>query len=522
MMTISKRLHTIREWYEKLPQTQNIFVIGITATMGGMMFGFDVSSISAFVSQEYYRNFFGYPNSTEQGAITAAMSGGSIFGSLFSNHISEPFGRKMALIFCALFWIVGAIVQCSSRNLAQLVCGRIISGFGVGLGSTTAPVYCSEISPASLRGVMGGLYQASLTLGILVMFFIGYGCSFIQGVGSFRLAWGLQMIPGIFLILGVLSLPESPRWLAGHDQWEEAERILQALNKKADQEKIMTEIAELKESVVLDQLAKDTTYLDLFRKKNYKSSIVGISAQIWNQLTGMNVMMYYVVYIFEMVGFTGNTNLVSSSIQYVINFGVTVASLPLPDYIGRRNLMIVGGVVMMVWLCLVGGLFARYSEPIPNVPSDATVVITVTDNTAGKAIVACSYLFVATFASTWAVCSWAFVAEIFPNRTRSKGTSIAVASDWAFNFALAMFTPPAFRNITWKTYFLFASFCGAMAYTFFFYPETKNKTLEEVDMFFQSGIPAWRSKNFIPPAYENESELEKHTISHVEVLPKSS
>lgn len=520
MNLILRFLHRVREAYQKYPHTYNIYIIGLTATTSGMMFGFDVSSISSFVSQDYYKNYFGHPNSDVQGAITASMSAGSLFGSLFSNHISEPFGRKMALIFCAIFWIIGAIIQSSSRDLAQLICGRVISGFGIGLGSTTAPVYCSEVSPVSLRGVMGGLYQMAITLGILIMFFIGYGCQKINGVGSFRLAWGLQMIPGICLVLGVLCLPESPRWLASHDQWEEAEKTIIQLNNKENQEKVFTEIEELRESVVFYELSKNTTYVDLFRKKNRKSSIVGISAQIWNQLTGMNVMMYYVVYVFEMVGFKGNTNLISSSIQYVINFGVTVISLPLPDYVGRRTLMIGGGIGMMIWLFLVGGLFARYSERIPNVASNATVVIYIPDehNRAGKAIIACCYLFVATFASTWAVCSWAYVAEIFPNRTRDKGTSVAVACDWAFNFALAMFTPSAFRNITWKSYFLYGTFCGAMSiHAFFGYPETKGKTLEEVDILFQSGIPPWRGKAFVPPVYDLESDNDKHEVTHIEV-----
>lgn len=500
--------------------TYNIYVIAMITTVSGMMFGFDVSSISAFISQPSYRSFFNYPNSTTQGAITASMSAGCFLGAIGSSFLSEKLGRRTTLLFCALFWVLGSVVQSSVRNLAQLIVGRIISGVGVGIGSSITPIYCSEVSPASSRGIVGGLFQLAITFGILVMFYIGYGCSFISGEGSFRLAWALQMIPGLVLFVGIFFLPESPRWLANNGKWEQAEDVIKKINQKDKSERYLTEIDELKESIIIYELSKDIGYLDLFKKKNIKSSVVAISAQIWNQLTGMNVMMYYIVYIFEMVGYTGNTVLVSSSIQYVINFVVTLISLPLSDLFGRRRLMLIGGVLMMVWLFIVGGLFATYSKKVENISSDETVVITIPDNhrNVGKAIVACSYLFVASFASTWAVCSWCYFSEVLPTRTRSKAGLLAVASDWAMNFAIALFTPSAFRNITWKTYFVFGTFCGAMTvHAFFMYPETRGKTLEEIDMIFQGGIPAWRSSKFIAnDVVSNISDDKEDRVTHVE------
>lgn len=517
---------TLNRKLDSFPKTYNEVWIAIIATFAGMMFGFDVSSISAFISHDSYRNYFNNPGSVEQGAITAAVSGGCFIGSLASDVFSEAIGRRTTLIISGFLWIVGAIIQSSSHSVAQLVVGRVVSGSAIGIGSAVTPTYVSEISRAKNRGLIGGLYQLAITLGILVMFFIGYGCTFIDGTTSWRVAWALQMIPGVFLLSGVIFLPESPRWLANHDQWDAGVDIIRRVNKKEDEDTVNKEINELKESIEIFKLSKEVTYVDLFNKKNWKSSTVAISAQIWNQLTGMNVMMYYIVYIFEMVGFEGNTVLVSSSAQYVINFGVTFLSLPLPDLVGRRPLMVWGGLGMMILLFINGALFAAYSEKIPNVAKDATVVITIPPEhkAAGKAIMAFSYLFVATFASTWAVCSWAFFPEVLPTRTRSKAASVAVAADWAFNFAIAMFTPPAFHNISWKLYFIFGTFCGCMSiHTYLQYPETKGKTLEEIDMIFQSNVPAWHTAKFAIPATVVEHLDEKNvSTAHVETVKSSA
>lgn len=149
------------------------------------------------------------------------MAGGSFLGSLISPNFSDAFGRKVSLHICAALWIIGAILQCAAQDQAMLIVGRVISGMGIGFGSSAAPVYCSEISPPKIRGTISGLFQFSVTVGIMVLFYIGYGCHFIDGAAAFRITWGLQMVPGLILMVGVFFIPESPRWLANHDRWEE-------------------------------------------------------------------------------------------------------------------------------------------------------------------------------------------------------------------------------------------------------------------------------------------------------------
>ncbi|KAI0465497.1 high affinity glucose transporter [Komagataella kurtzmanii] len=512
--------------YDRFPKTYNIYAIAITATVSGLMFGFDISSVSSFVSQDHYRNYFNRPDSLTQGGITASMAGGSFLGSLFSSDFQDIFGRRVALHMCSVLWIIGAILQCAAQNQGMLIAGRLISGIGVGFGSASAPVYCSEVAPAKIRGMIGGLFQFSVTVGIMIMFYIGYGCHYIDGVASFRLAWGLQMVPGLILLVGVFFLPESPRWLANHNRWEDAVKVIANVVAKGDRENadVRLQLDEVQEQLLIDKDASDFGYLDLFKKDCIKRTFIGVSAQVWQQLCGINVAMYYVVYLFQMAGFTGNVALVSSSIQYVLNVVMTVPALFLMDRIGRRPLLIGGGIFMCIWLFGVAGLLGTYSEPIENFSGDDTVRITIPDQhkAAARGVIACSYLFVCSFAPTWGICIWVYASEIFNNRQRAKGAAFAASANWIFNFALAMFVPSAFRNITWKTYIIFGvfSFCLTI-HVFLQFPETRGKTLEEIDQMFKDNIPAWRSASYVPdmPIFNKEKVV---STEHAENASSSS
>ncbi|KAL2709791.1 High-affinity glucose transporter [Kluyveromyces marxianus] len=499
-------------FYAKFPQIHNIYAIGVISCISGLMFGFDISSMSSMIGTETYKKYFDHPKSITQGGITASMSGGSFLGSLLSPAISDTFGRKVSLHICAVLWIVGCILQSAAQDQPMLIAGRVIAGLGIGFGSGSAPIYCSEISPPKVRGLITGLFQFSITVGIMILFYVGYGCHFLSGNLSFRLTWGLQVIPGFVLLVGVLFLPESPRWLANHDRWEETETIVAKVVAKGnvDDEEVKFQLEEIKEQVILDAAAKNFSFKDLLRPKTRKKLFVGVCAQMWQQLCGMNVMMYYIVYVFNMAGYTGNTNLVASSIQYVLNVLMTFPALFLIDKVGRRPVLIVGGIFMFTWLFAVAGLLASYSVPAPNgVNGDDTVTIRIPDKhkSAARAVIACSYLFVCSYAPTWGIGIWIYCSEIFNNMERAKGSSVAAATNWAFNFALAMFVPSAFKNINWRTYIIFGAFSVALTVqTFFMFPETRGKTLEEIDQMWADDIPAWKTTSYVPqlPVVEDE------------------
>lgn len=191
----------------------------------------------------------------------------------------------------------------------MLIVGRIINGFCVGICSAQVPVYITEIAPPTKRGRLVGAQQWAITWGIMIMFYISYGCSFINGNAAFRVPWALQMIPAIILFFGMIVLPESPRWLASKDRWEECEQVLILTHGKGDAHSpwVAREFQEIREWIDIERASAQVRYIDLFSAKYINRTHIGLFTQIWSQLTGMNVMMYYITYVFAMAGLTGNT-----------------------------------------------------------------------------------------------------------------------------------------------------------------------------------------------------------------------
>lgn len=364
------------------------------------------------------------------------------------------------------------------------------------------------------------------------------------------------MIPAIILFFGMMILPESPRWLATKDRWEECERVLVLTHGKGDPNSpwVAREYQEIKQWLEIERRSKSVSYLELFSPRYINRTHIGLFTQIWSQLTGMNVMMYYITYgefdpsflslllnyslltqhmakeqhtniitVFTMAGLKGNNLIVSSSIQYVINVVMTVPALIWVDRIGRRPTLLVGSTLMMTWLFANAGILAVYGVPRPDGIDGIKEATTEVSGAAAKAVIACSYLFVASFAPTWGPVSWIYPPELFPNHLRGKAVALATSGNWAFNFALGYFVPPAFVNITWRTYILFGVFCIAMTiHVYFMFPETAGKPLEEVNEMFEDpngikhiGTPAWKTKNFTSQTarMEDNKDLPEKKIS---------
>ncbi|KAL9114986.1 MAG: hypothetical protein Q9227_001230 [Pyrenula ochraceoflavens] len=426
------------------------------------------------------------------------MAGGSFLGALISGWLTDRFGRKSAIQIGSVIWCVGSIIVCASQDIGMLIVGRFINGLSVGICSAQVPVYISELAPPSRRGLVVGTQQWAITWGILIMFYISYGCSFLKGNIAFRLPWGLQMIPAIVLFFGLFFLPESPRWLARKDRWEEALEVLALVHAKGNRDHnfVKAEMNEIQEMCEFERQNADVSFLELFKPNMINRTHIGVSTQIWSQLTGMNVIMYYITYVFGMAGLSGNSNLVASSINYVINVLTTVPALLFLDRIGRRVLLVGGATSLAIWWFTCAGLMASYGSPAPpggvgGTPEESWSI----SGAPAKAVIASSYLVVASFAPTWGPVSWVYPPELFPLRVRGKAVSLTTSSNWIFNFALGYFTPPAFVNIKWKTYLIFGVFSTAMAiHSFFLFPETAGKTLEEVEEMFMSGEPAWKTR----------------------------
>jgi MFS family permease len=204
-------------------------------------------------------------------------------------------------------------------------------------------------------------------------------------------------------------------------------------------------------------------------------------------------VLTYIRLVFNMAGLTGNTNLYSSAIQYVIFLITTGLILPFIDRIGRRTLLLIGATSAMILHFSIAGVMATYGHHVQSVAGNDNLKWEV-NGAAGKAVIALSYIFVGVYGFTWAPVGWIYCSEVFPLRVRARGVGLAAATNWIFNFALAYFVAPSFENIQWKTYIVFGTLCTAMVFHIFFtYPETAGRTLEEIDYIFECDLPVWRT-----------------------------
>ncbi|KAJ6098979.1 hypothetical protein N7467_000514 [Penicillium canescens] len=497
----------------KAPQLNNVYLISMLTTIGGLIQGFDVSSMSAIIGTDQYKEYFHKPDAVAQGGITASMAGGSLLGSLFSAWTSDRYGRRDSLFIACIFWLTGSTLMCAVQNVPMLIVSRIINGFSVGMLTSQGPILIAEISLPHQRGRLLSLQQWMITWGILIMYFISFGTSYISNNAVFRIPWGIQMIPAIVLMSCLPMMPRSPRWLATQDRWEEAVAVLARLHAKGDtlDPVVLAQTTEIREKIELERQYQSSGWMELFKPRNIIRVHCGIFTHIWSQLSGTNAMMYYIVYIFQMAGLEGNNALLSASIQYIINVVMTLPALIFIDRLPRRRLFIGGAFIMAVLQFTQAGLMASYGYHVPEgLKGSPTVTWRVSNGKASKAIIACSYLFIATFAPTWG----AYPPEIIPLYIRSKSVSLATFFNWACNFALTFFTPPGFKNIQWKIYCVFGTFCLVAAiHVFLLFPETCGKSLEEIDEVFNNqSIWAFKTRSE-PSRFAADIEQAKEDLS---------
>lgn len=283
------------------PKIYNTYFVAIVATVGGMLFGFDISSMSAIIGTDQYLDFFDNPHGVRQGAIGSALAAGSVVGSIIAGPVSDRIGRRDSIMFACLWWLAGTAIQAGVRGFGTLMAGRVLNGVCVGITSSQVPVYLAEIAKKEKRGSIIVIQQLAIEWGIFIMFFIGYGCSFIPGPASFRTAWGLQFVPCVLLMLGLPFLPRSPRWLAKVDRSEEAVTTLARIQAGGDVNDPLV-VAEWEEITTV--LAAERSAAPGWRKFVYngmwRRTLTGFTVQAWQQLSGANVMTYYVVYVFQM------------------------------------------------------------------------------------------------------------------------------------------------------------------------------------------------------------------------------
>ncbi|KAF1840956.1 general substrate transporter [Cucurbitaria berberidis CBS 394.84] len=489
--------------FDKFPKIYNVYFLAIIATMGGMLFGFDISSMSAIIGTTQYRTYFNNPSGVTQGAIGSALAAGSVVGSIMAGPVSDKFGRRDSLMFASLWWLVGTALQVATNGRAMLIAGRVLNGVTVGITSSQVPVYLAEISKHSQRGAIIIIQQLAIEWGILIMYFIGYGCSFIPGeTASFRTAWGIQFVPCVFFMIGLPFLPESPRWLAKVDRTDEAIFILANIQADGNLEDpyVIAEYEEIITVLTAERLAPKSWRKFVYNGM-WRRTLAGFSVQAWQQLSGANVMTYY-LYIFSMAGLEGNINLISSGVQYALFIIFSSIMFFFVDKIGRRTLLVWGAITMAFCHFVVGGTLGANYTYIPSkciskngVNGDKNVQMLVRGAPANT-VIAFSYLLIILYALTLAPICWVYAAEVWSLETRAWGMGIAAIGNWLFNFAIGLFIPPAFQNIRWGLFVVFGVLCLLAACQFWLtYPETCGKTIEEIEVMFSNGGPrAWQTK----------------------------
>jgi len=278
----------------KLPKVYNTYFVAIIATVGGMLFGFDISSMSAIVGTKQYVDYFDNPHGIIQGAIGSALAAGSVVGSIMAGPLSDWKGRRDSIFIACFFWLAGTSVQVSCNGWGMLIGGRVLNGVCVGITSSQVPVYLAEIAKHDKRGAIIVIQQLAIEWGIFFMFFIGYGCSFIPGAASFRTAWGIQFVPCVILMMGIPFLPRSPRWLAKKDRTEEAIDVLANIqaNGQKDDPLVLAEWEEIT-TVLAAERASGNKISIFFKNGMWRRTLAGFSVQAWQQMSGANVMVSF-------------------------------------------------------------------------------------------------------------------------------------------------------------------------------------------------------------------------------------
>ncbi|KAK9234037.1 general substrate transporter [Lipomyces kononenkoae] len=472
----------------------NVYSISAFVALGGALFGFDIASISVVVGTDQYKTFYGNPLGIIQGAITSSMAAGSIIGASLSSFLADRFSRKVAIQLGAIVWCVGAAVQSASTGVPMLCIGRAIGGLCIGLTSAIVPIYQSEIAPRKFRGRIVSFQQFSLTLGILVQYYVQYACSFIKSEAAFRLPWALQSVPAIILFFGLFVLPRSPRWLANKGRWDDVLHVLAFLrtfNADINDPLVLAEFKEIEDQVQQERVEQSNSYRELCSRKLRKRMFLAVAIQVFSQLTGTDLLVYYIVYLLSSASI--QHTLLMSSIIYILFCVATIPSIIWTDQWGRRLSLLLGALSMSFWLYLIGGLLSRYGQST-TVQDQSYTWIIVGHPAASRCVQASLYLSAASFAMTWGPVSWMYPPEIMPVRVRATAVSLSTASNWCFNYLLGFGVPSLLRMMRWRLFFLFGSLnMAAFFFVLLQVPETKQRTLEEIDEVFEYEKPLWRS-----------------------------
>lgn len=433
---------------------RKVFIWAVIIALGGFLFGLDTAVISGAeqtIQELWELNVF------EHGLTVSIALIGTVVGAMLGGIPTDRLGRKKTLFWIAVLFLVSAIGSALAIDWYSFLIFRFVGGLAVGCSSVTAPMYISELSPASHRGRLVAMFQFNVVLGILVAFVSNY---LLQNLGDNAWRWMLGIIAfpaAIFLVL-ILFIPESPRWLIVKRRlYEDAKDILQQINPQTANSEFESILASSNQSNRMDGSAR------LFSSRYAMPVTLAVLFAVFNQVSGINAIIYYAPRIFEMTGLGTDSALLSTVGLGVVNFVFTLLAMNFIDRYGRRTLMLIGSVGVILTLALVANAFY-------------------TQNFSDYLVPVCLFAYIAFFAFSQGAVIWVFISEIFPNEVRAKGQALGSFTHWIMASLIAF----AFPWITERlgggnTFMLFAvMMVFQLLFVWRIMPETKGKTLEQM------------------------------------------
>ncbi|KAL1958491.1 hypothetical protein VTO42DRAFT_4355 [Malbranchea cinnamomea] len=458
------------------------YSITAVATCGFLLFGYDQGVMSGIISAEPFNAAIPETKDdrTMQGFVTAIYEVGCLVGAMSIIWLGDILGRRRAIILGAFIMILGAIMQATvyreHESLAQFTIGRIVTGIGNGINTSTIPTYQAECSRTTNRGLLICIQGGIIAFGSLIAYWVNYGAAYGPPDLTWRFPIALQCLFGILMIAGMWYLPDSPRWLCMRERFEEGERVVAALQGQ----QVSHPDVQLQKQIVLDSIkASGGTGRTSFRAvltggktQHLRRMLLGSSSQIMQQIGGCNAVIYYFPILFEdSINETHQMAMLLGGVNMIVYAIFATFSWFLVERVGRRRLFLVGSVgqclsMVLTFACLIPGT---------------------EDAAKGSAVGLFTYI--AFFGATWLPLPWLYPAEISPIKTRAKANALSTCANWLFNFAIVMVTPVMLDGIGWGTYLFFAA-CNAcfIPIIYFFYPETARRSLEEIDLIFAKGF----------------------------------
>lgn len=445
-----------------------IWLLAIIGSVTGFLFGYDEGIIAG--SLDLVTHHFAL-SSGDIGVMAAALPFGALLGSiligfLLASKVIHGIGRRLLLSFSGMLFFCGALGAGFAHSVSMLVLSRTVLGLAIGSASVITPLYLAEAAPARLRGAVVAIYQLAITLGIVSAYSMNY---LLLEQQAWRLMFASSVIPATILGLGVFFLPESPRWLCSVGKRQAAQKSLEKLRKNREVEQEMAEI----EKTLLDE-PKTKAWRDLLQKHLFPVLMLGVMLCALQQLSGINVIIYYAPEIFKNLGVSNSIGQVLATMGIgIVNVLVTVIALIYVDKLGRRKLLLFGFTGTFISLALLS-LFTIYQI-----------------KWLALASVICLVFYIFSFAISLGPVPFIAMAEIFPLHVRGAGMGISMAANWIFN-TLVVFSFPLLEKgfgIEY-TFAIYALICFAgLLYTYYFMPETKNLSLEKIENYLMAGKP---------------------------------